>query len=177
MAGLDAWVGPRSGWRSLRTRNVPLAHERIERFTRRFRPVRTASRRAIFSQIVAYDPKGTPYVTPMVGRLEMRMGLADGDPACVAKLDLTRLRCQRLRAIDPPRSLDAQPASLFIRFARGNTVTCGECHGSTSVRASVPDDPLNGDLKLLPSEMAKAHLEKRRAAFETEAAQLGRNLR
>ncbi len=177
MPDLDFWVGPRSEWRSLRSRNVPLAHDGAERFTRRFRPVRTATRRAIFSQVVAYDARGTPYVTPLVGRVEMRLGLADRDPGCVAKLDLTRLRCRRLRAIVPPRALDAQPVSFFVHFADQKNVTCGGCHGANSVRATVPDDPFNGDLKLLLPAMAKDHLEERRAAFEKGAAKLGRKLR
>jgi len=174
---LDDWVGPRPQWRVLRSRNVPLFHETSQQYTRRFSAVRTDSTRAIFSQIVAFDTQGTPFITELVGRLEMRSGLNDDAPACVAKLDLTQLQCAQLRPVTPPEDLNAQSISFFLHFATGNTVTCGECHGAKSARAANPEDTLFGDLNPVEEAERDAHLEARSRAFKKGALLLGQRLR
>ncbi len=160
MPDLDRFVGPRAKWRELKSRSIPLEHDQMEAFTRAFRPIRSGDTRAIFSQLLALDTSWTPHVTPLVGRVELRSGLAEDAPACVAKLVPARLRCEvgRLEAVHAPTPDAKHVRSIFMNFVL-DRVRCNECHGPNSPRADA-NDPLFGDLDLLPSE-DEAHLSTR----------------
>lgn len=173
MSEAEWWLGPKSGWRPLRSRNVPLFHEAVEAFTRRFTPIHTKQKRAIFSQLIAFDKKFRPHLTSLIGRIEMRNGHGPNDEACVVHLSAARLRCQtqRLLPVEMAHPAEAFSGTHFLRFAL-NTVQCNACHTEDSPRAHDKTDGVFGDLKVLGADGAK-HLNARRTAFQKGAAALG----
>ncbi len=84
-----------------------------------FRTLRAGQRRALAGQIVAFDTRGEPHVTPFLALVEMRNGMQADSPACVIEIGgegLTRTPHSEL------------VPSAFIRPAAAGTVGCGGCH-------------------------------------------------
>src|SRR6185295_8800728 len=91
---IEAWLGPRAGWTE-RTKASPLFHEVVQQHTRVFRLVKTPSLRANFSELVAVDTRGAPFVTSVVGSIEIRRGESADSAACLALTSPARLRVRR----------------------------------------------------------------------------------
>lgn len=178
MPDLDRFTGSRARWHDMEARQVPLIHDGMEAFTRAFRPIRSGTTRAIFSQLLAVDTRWTPHVTPLVGRVELRQGLGPDAPACVAKLAPGRLRCKvgGLLPIAGTTPDAKHVRSVFVDFVL-DRMRCNECHGESSPRARTPGDALFGDLGLLAPGKAGHHLTRRRAEFLKGAAALAERTR
>ncbi len=162
--GIDRWIGPRAAWIDKRTR-IPLHHDSEEGFVKAFRPVQSGNRRAIFGQVVAFDSSWGVHLTPIVSRIELRMGTEPGASACVLALDTSRLRC----ASDLMRPLslaDTPPAKLGRGFLRRSHIRgragCDMCHGPNAAKNGVSKQhPFFGDLPVLPTADVAAHLKLR----------------
>jgi hypothetical protein len=124
---LGAWIGPREAWIE-RTREPPLMHESLHAFTRVFRLVRTPALHANFSQLVAIDTRGAPFVTRVVGSLEIRRGETDDAAACVALPRPSFVRCGVGAGLSPAR-LSELPSSHFLQRDDTGHLRCNNCHG------------------------------------------------
>ena len=157
---LEMWLGSPSTWIDRQTKHLLLMHDQHEFFTRRFRPIETQDRRAIFGQLVAIDSSGDAHLTPIVSRVELRRSKAPDAPACVGKLVPERLRCAKGRLL--PRPLAQLTENQFITKVGDDRVECDRCHDSPATDANLAPitDP--------------QHLQKRHAAFMKEARKLSR---
>lgn len=178
MPEIERWIGPRTGWRDFQTKQVPLVHDLADHFTTRFRPVRSGELRAIFGQLAGFDRDGTVFVTPLVSRIELRLSTDHTAPACVVKLDPTRLRCaERLHALEldqlPPADSTRLTAFAFRLRQDPTQPSCITCHSprSRDVAGVGPENPVHGDLELLAPDSAASHLDARRKAFFEGAQQ------
>jgi len=89
-----------------------------------FRPLRAGTTRALVAQLVAFDGKGHPHVTPFVEAIEMRLGDAVDAPACVVEsFPDGALRPERLDRIE-------QRPPFVMRSGEG--VGCNGCHSSSN---------------------------------------------
>jgi hypothetical protein len=134
---LEPWLGPRSDWTFRASSIVPNVHEQFHKETRALRIVRTKTLRANFSKLVAIDPSGKPYVSDVIGSIEIRRGLGLDASACVVVVDPARLRCGKLaglRAIRSPRDL---PRTPFLDHTP-DAVKCGSCHMELDKAAGLP---------------------------------------
>lgn len=138
--GLERFLGPRAGWierRGLTCGSSRLLHEFRYGGTLGFRPVRTATLRALVAQRVAVDVEGVPHLTPLVDHVEVR-GRLDADvPACVLEFDA---RAQAVGAAAGLRmmGLDEIHGDPFV-FKRGDGVGCMACHAPDGSRAGFED--------------------------------------
>ncbi|MCC6993161.1 MAG: hypothetical protein IT370_00900 [Deltaproteobacteria bacterium] len=138
--GLDSFLGPRAGWIERRGETCGssrLLHEFRYGGTLGFRPVRTATLRALVAQRVAVDVEGVPHLTPLVDHVEVR-GRLDADvPACVLEFDA---RAQAVGAAAGLRAmgLDEVHGDAFV-FRRGDGVGCLACHAPDGSRDGFED--------------------------------------
>lgn len=126
---LVPWLGAANLWRDMGvppSRRTPtLEHDRVHRFTRAFRPLRSQSVRAIVSRLVAIDTTWQPYISSVIGEVSLRYGLEPTAPACVAELDIARLGCGvELSAVASAEKLGRSP---FLSREEDD-VTCNRCH-------------------------------------------------
>jgi ankyrin repeat protein len=136
---LETWLGPRADWQDTKRAIPPadasvpdgsLRHNEAAFFLRSFRPIRTASTRAIFSQFVAIDTSGEAQVTPLVASIELRSGLDDTANACVVEIDLHRLRCDSGSLRPAVLSDFPEHSRGFVRRSKDvGRVLCTSCHG------------------------------------------------
>ncbi len=136
-ADVDAMIGKRATWVERQTKHEGLFHDTAEFFTQAFRPVRSGSIRAVMSQLVAIDDAGRTHVTPAIGRVEMREGMALDGRACVAKLDASRLRCRSGRV--RPLAEEQLPNNQFVQRIAPGKVGCNQCHGVPDADANLVD--------------------------------------
>jgi hypothetical protein len=153
---IAGWIGPRETWVE-RTRPAPLMHEAIHAYTRVFRLVRTPALHANFSQLVAVDTSGAPFVTRVIGSLEIRRGETEEAAACVALPVPARVRCGAGGGL-APASLSDLPSSHFLARDETGHLRCNGCHGS----AGAMTDSVLGLRDLHPAE-AQLDLATRRA--------------
>jgi hypothetical protein len=140
---LSAWLGPPSE-RTERTKTAPFLHQQASHDTRFFRLVKTPRLRANFSELVAIDTDGAPFVTAVVGSLEIRAGRALDAPACVALQSMDRVRCGAFDGLRDPSTLAEMPGGHFLRRDERGHLRCNDCHGPGG------DSPLVGAIDLAP---------------------------
>ena len=126
--GLEAWLGPKSAWIERGRHTTPLMHESVHAFTRVFRLVRTPALRANFSQLVALDDRGEPYLTSVVGSIEVRRGTARDAAACVILPSAARQRCGIGAGLAAVTDVSALPDSHFLGHGSNGLVRCNTCH-------------------------------------------------
>ena len=133
---LDLWIGPRKGWIDRKGETCGdgrlLFHDRYFHGLRAFRPIRTGSRRALVSQLVALDTEGKPHITPVIGEIELRRGLGPGAAACVVELAADTLRsgvADGLRAMD----VTELGANRFVHRVGARRVGCIGCHEGSGI--------------------------------------------
>ncbi len=143
--GLPAPVGTAlgPGWRELESELPSLQHERLFGLRRVFHVARRGDgERALFSTLVALDPRGIPRITSVVGDLEvLRFEGARLAGARLFELDRRNLRCQgparALREVDEARHVPGTGAHDFLaRFdppAPLRELPCAECHDDDSM--------------------------------------------
>jgi hypothetical protein len=127
IADLEPWLGPKSEWTQRSVPIVPFVHEQFFASTRVLRIVRTKIIRANFSQLIAFDQSGKPFVTNVIGSIEIRRGFAADATACVIAIDPARLRCKRLAGMRAIRAVKDLPRSPFLGHY-DTTVKCNSCH-------------------------------------------------
>lgn len=124
---LEPWLGPKSAFSERHVPVIPFVHEQFFSETRVLRIVRTPSVRANFSKLVAIDPSGKPYVTNVVGSVEIRRGMDKHAAVCVVLVDPSRLRCGKLGGLRAIRSLADLPQTPFLRHD-DRVAKCNSCH-------------------------------------------------
>jgi hypothetical protein len=85
---VTAILGPRSSIVERATKSCGSGaslHVDFNRGKLAFRPLRTATARALVAQLVAFDDEGKPHITPLVEGIEMRLGDHASSPACVVQ--------------------------------------------------------------------------------------------
>jgi hypothetical protein len=149
---LEAWLGPRAGWVERTLAGGPSFHQSVHGYTRMFRLVRTPTLRANFSQLVAVDTHGDPFVTSVVGSLETRRGFEPSARACVALPSPELTRCGASAGLAAVRDVSTLPHSHFFdrddRDTQGR-LRCNECHGpgiAFSEGHDLAPDAVAGDL-------------------------------
>jgi hypothetical protein len=149
---LQAWLGPRAGWVERSLAGGPSFHQSVHGYTRLFRLVRTPTLRANFSQLVAVDTNGDPFVTSVVGSLETRRGFEPSARACVALPSPELARCGASAGLAAVRDVSTLPHSHFFdrddRDVQGR-LRCNECHGPGVAFSEAHDlapDAIAGDL-------------------------------
>src|SRR6185295_2516311 len=125
---IEAWLGPRAGWTE-RTKASPLFHEVVQQHTRVFRLVKTPSLRANFSELVAVDTRGAPFVTSVVGSIEIRRGESADSAACLALTSPARLRCGAFGGLIDVHDVGELPRSHFTSRDEHGFLKCNDCHG------------------------------------------------
>ena len=130
--GLDDWLGPRTAWIERSRASVPLLHEILHESTRVVRLVRTPSLRANFSQLVAVDDRGDPFVTSVVGSIEIRRGDARDAAACVILPSAAQLRCARGAGLAAVTDVQSLPNSHFLGHEASGALRCNQCHDTPS---------------------------------------------
>ena len=153
-AGLDDWLGPRADWTERTSAASPLMHESVHRLTRVFRLVRTPVLRANFSQLVAIDDRGEPFVTSVVGSVEIRRGVRREAHACVLLPDAARLRCGTGGGLAPVADLGALPQSHFLGGGKKGMLRCIMCHGATNQGADLSIGTFDVDAGAAHEELA-----------------------
>jgi len=171
--GLEAWLGPPGEWAE-RTHAGPFLHESVESQTRFVRLV-LAERapgglvRAVFSQLVGVDEKGAPFVTNVVGHLEIRRGRTTAAEACVVLADPGRARCGAASALAAvaPTAVALLPSTHFFRHDDRGGLACNDCHElGRSEPSARPDRALGADIVTLErGEPTRRALAERRAAL------------
>jgi hypothetical protein len=158
-AGLEAWLGPSSEWQERTSPMKPLFHEQIFHDTRVLRLVHTKTLRANFSQLVAIDESGTPFVTGVVGSIEIRRGFGRDAPACVVLASPARVRCRKLGGLAAAPNASRFPQSHFLGHDDDFSVRCNGCHAS--------EDTVMGFTlsNLAPEEVASVLAARREAAL------------
>jgi hypothetical protein len=136
---LDDWLGPRAAWIERTKEGGPAFHQTIHESTRFFRLVRTASLRANFSQLVAIDASGEPFVTGVVGSLETRRGFDASSRACVALPSAELLRCGASAGLEAVRDVSTLPRSHFFDRDEHESLRCNSCHAQASTFTEVHD--------------------------------------
>jgi hypothetical protein len=153
---LDSWLGPRALWVERTKEDGASFHQSLHDDTRLFRLVRTPAMRANFSQLIAVDARGEPFITQVVGSLETRRGFDVVSRACVALPSADLLRCNASAGLEAVRDLSALPHShFFVRDAHGNLM-CNSCHAQGAAFSETHD---------LSSDAAASDLAARRAAL------------
>jgi hypothetical protein len=155
---IERWLGPREQWTERTTAMRPLMHESIFFTTRVLRLVRTKTLRANFAQLVAIDDAGNPYITSVVGSIELRRGF-DGDArACVVLLGASRVRCdQEIGGLEAVVSPSALPQSHFLAHDDSGHVRCNNCHAPET-----PDVDFGMAIKDVTADERTATLDERR---------------
>jgi hypothetical protein len=136
---LDDWLGPRVAWVERTREGGPAFHQSVHHSTRLFRLVRTASLRANFSQLVAVDANGEPFVTGVVGSLETRRGFDAASRACVALPSAERLRCGASAGLEAVRDVSTLPRSHLFDRDEHASLRCNSCHVQGSAFTEVHD--------------------------------------
>jgi hypothetical protein len=146
---------------SERARGPTLEHDRVHRYTRAFRPLRSGPRRVIVGQLVAIDRQWRPHVTNIVSDLSLRDGLSQTAPACVAKLRPLASTCIQLQAVASTAGLGASP---FLSHDATH-VACNRCHTKSK--------DMGANLALI-GQHPSPRLASRRRLFVVQAAALAR---
>lgn len=141
---LSSWLGP-PGERIERTRRAGFVHEEAAHHTRVTRIVKTPRLRANFSELIAIDGDGAPFVTSVVGSIEIRAGRGFDAPACVALQSPERVRCNLFEGLREPATLADLPGGHFLRRDHHGHLRCNDCHGPEG------DTGLIGAIDLAPN--------------------------
>lgn len=158
--GLARWLGPQGAWVE-RTRAPHLFHELVHANTRVFRLVRTPALHANFSQLIAVDDRGAPFVTRVVGSIEVRRGTSQDAPACVALSSPARLRCGQAAGLEVADVPHLPKNHFFTRDDR-QRLACNGCHGAAGTMA---DDVL-GTRDLAPADVPSDLATRRQAVLD-----------
>ncbi len=125
--GLDGWLGPPTTWAE-RTKAGEMFHEVIFLQTRLLRIIRTPVLHANFTQLFAVDVEGRPFLTSVVGSIEIRRGEANTSPACVAIASPERVRCGAAAGLAAVRDFGELPKNHFLVQRVGDRLPCNGCH-------------------------------------------------
>jgi hypothetical protein len=134
---IDAWIGPENERIERTPPNLPLMHENVFEDTRMVTLVRTKTLRANFARLVAFDDAGEPFVTNVVGAIEIRRGLEQDARECVLEIDAARLRCKMLGGL-APAPLASLSQSHFLSHDDAGHVRCNSCHQSPDTVINLP---------------------------------------
>lgn len=121
------WLGSPATWRE-RSKTTPMFHETVFRETRLVRIVRTPSLHANYTQLLAVDVEGRPFLTPVVGSIEIRRGEEHTSPACLGMPSLSRVRCDVAAGLAAVTDLRELPKNHFFRGAPEGRLPCNSCH-------------------------------------------------
>ncbi len=147
-ASLEAWLGPSASWTE-RSKPGPMFHETVFSETRLLRMVRTPSLHANFTELLAVDAAGHPFLTSVVGSIEIRRGDENTAPACVALASPERMRCGAAAGVAAVRDVSALPKNHFFGRAAGGRLPCNGCHSA----AGDPDGLLSGTINVDAASM------------------------
>jgi hypothetical protein len=111
---------------------------------------------------MALDDADAPYLTRVLGSLEIRRSAAPDAPACVALPSPARIRCSATAGLAPAIVADLPRSHLLDHDDRGR-LRCNGCHGPNG---TMTDDVL-GLHDLTPEAGAPDLAERRRLVLDT----------
>lgn len=128
--GLESVLGSSDEWTERATEscgNGPLTHERVAGGGLSFYPVRRGDTHALVARMVHVDTAGTPHITGVIEKVELRVGRDRRATACVLGVDDGSLSLEAQRLV--PRRAAELPHTIFFR-RDGDQLGCVHCHAN-----------------------------------------------